>query len=166
MTITTHAGITSEASKSAYRCMHCQTPVQSDRAGIRSVNFCCDGCETVYDFLLKNGQSEFYEISKDGPLKPVDSKLLARDFQSLDLVENLKALSADGKRIDFYVEDLSCNACVWILDRLETVSKDVAWSRVNLNRCIVTVARTEDAKFAEIAKLIHKLDKKLKGTSK
>ncbi|MDZ4082777.1 MAG: HAD-IC family P-type ATPase [Bdellovibrionales bacterium] len=87
----------------------------------------------------------------------MDAKLLERDFQSLDLVENLLALSTDGKRIDFFVEDLSCNACVWILDRLETVSTDVAWSRVNLNRSIVTVARNDGAKFAEIAKLIHKL---------
>lgn len=157
MTINTHAGITSVPSTSASRCMHCQTLVPLERGGNRSSNFCCDGCETVYEFLLRNGQSEFYEISKDGPLKPVDAKLLARDFQSLDLIENLKALSTDGRRIEFYVEDLSCNACVWILDRLETVSKDVAWSRVNLNRSIVTVARTDGAKFAEIAKLIHKL---------
>jgi cation transport ATPase len=123
----------------------------------RSSKFCCDGCEVVYDFLLKNGQSEFYEIPSEVPLKPVDSKLQDRDFQSLDLAENLPALSTDGKRIEFYVEDLSCTACVWILDRLETVSKDVAWSQVNLNRSIVTVARADGAKFAEIARLIHKL---------
>ncbi|MBN8540103.1 MAG: cation-translocating P-type ATPase [Deltaproteobacteria bacterium] len=111
----------------------------------------------VHDFLLRNGQSEFYEISNDVPLKPVDVKLQDRDFRSLDLAENLGAVSPDGQRIEFYVVDLSCTACVWILDRLETVSKDVAWSRVNINRSIVTVARRDGAKFADIARLIHKL---------
>lgn len=111
----------------------------------------------MHAFLLKNGQSQFYDIQTDVPLKPVDTKLLERDFQSLDLTENQKAISSDGLRIEFYVEDLSCTACVWILDRLETVSSNVAWSRVNLNRSIVTVARTEGARFADIATLIHKL---------
>lgn len=135
------------------QCRHCQTPVPKQRSG----DFCCDGCEAVYSFLQEAGQSEFYRVPSDVPLKPVDSSLKDRDFQSLDLLENVSSISVDGKRIDFYVEDLSCAACVWILDRLETLSTDVAWSRVNLNRSLVTVARSDGAAFSNIAKLIHRL---------
>jgi cation transport ATPase len=151
--IATQIGISSGQAPLTLRCLHCGSAVPARRTG----DFCCDGCEMVHEFLIRNGQSEFYKITNDVPLKPVDAKLYDRDFQSLDLAENLSALSPDGHRIEFYVEDLSCTACVWILDRLETVSKDVAWSRVNINRSVVTVARTDGAKFAEIAKLIHKL---------
>ncbi len=134
-------------------CRHCGTPIPPARSG----TFCCDGCESVHSFLFANGLGDFYDVVSDVPLKPVDPRLQDRDFQSLDLAENLDAISSDGNRIDFYVEDLSCTACVWILDRLETASADVAWSQVNLNRSIVTVARQNGAKFSDIASLIHKL---------
>lgn len=135
------------------RCRHCESEISQERNDA----FCCDGCNAVFHLLQAKDLGEFYEVKGREQLRPVDALGGQADFSTLDLPENHRAISPDGSRIDFFVEDLSCSACVWILDRLETVSTDVLWSRVNLSRSIVTVAKAPGAKFSEIAGLIRSL---------
>ena len=135
------------------RCRHCESEISQERNDA----FCCDGCNAVFHLLQAKDLGEFYEVKGREHLRPVDALGGQADFSTLDLPENHRAISPDGSRIDFFVEDLSCSACVWILDRLETVSTDVLWSRVNLSRSIVTVAKAPGAKFSEIASLIRSL---------
>lgn len=135
------------------RCQHCESEVPQSRTDA----FCCDGCQAVFTLLHAKDLAEFYEVKGREHLRPVDALAGRANFSTLDLPENQNVISPDGSRIDFFVEDLSCSACVWILDRLETVSTDILWSRVNLSRSIVTVAKTPTAKFSEIAGLIRSL---------
>lgn len=135
------------------RCRHCESEISQDRTDA----FCCDGCQAVFNLLQAKDLGEFYEVKGREHLRPVDALGHQTDFSTLDLPENRSAISPDGSRIDFFVEDLSCSACVWILDRLETVSNGILWSRVNLSRSIVTVAKAPDAKFSDIASLIRGL---------
>ena len=44
-------------------CLHCSTPLKSHQE-----NFCCRGCESVYQIIHDAGHEMFYDLKADTPL--------------------------------------------------------------------------------------------------
>lgn len=137
-------------------CLHCGSPIPPERF---ADEFCCAGCCSVHALIHAKGLDSYYAIrkSEDAKLQPIDSKRLHRDWSILDHSETAGRFTVDGKTMKFHVDDLTCGACVWILERLEQASAAVVWSRLDLSRSTLTVHKKDGARFSEIAGTISQL---------
>ena len=99
-------------------CKHCSTPVRS-----ASEDFCCRGCESVYQLIHEDGLGLFYELKAGDPLTP----LRERPFQQKDWSWLLESAEQQNDKavasLTLGLSGMSCMACVWLV---ETVAKKQA----------------------------------------
>jgi len=113
-------------------CLHCSLPVPTGR---RSA-FCCAGCEVVHDAIAGYGLDQFYAL-RDATA-PAPAQTTEHDYAELDdpAFQRLHVRrDPDGKaRTAFYLEDLRCTACVWLVESAPRCLAGVTDVRVDLGR--------------------------------
>lgn len=96
-------------------CKHCSTPVKSSEE-----DFCCRGCESVFQLIHEDGLGLFYDLKADDTLTP----LRERPFQQKDWSWLTEAGEAQNNQsvasLTVGLSGMSCMACVWLV---ETVAK-------------------------------------------
>jgi P-type Cu+ transporter len=95
--------------------------------------FCCFGCKTVYEILNENDLCEYYNLDKN---PGVQRRNLSEDnFSYLDEKEIRKKIIAfDSKnfaKVRFYVPDIHCVSCIWLLENLKRLNEGILRSEVN-----------------------------------
>ncbi len=108
------------AEDAARRCDHCGNRF---RPRFEAERFCCPGCRTVHDLIQSGGFGSFYELLGRRLLQPVAEPEI--DFgQSEELAEavaeaeRLAAASGSPARLSLRLGNLSCTACLWLVDHL------------------------------------------------
>lgn len=100
-------------------CTHCGTPFSAAKA---EDQFCCKGCEFVYELIHDEGLDRFYTLRQNTPVKPVRSvPFEAHDFSWLDKkVAEIEGGAAPGAAVegDFSLEGISCIGCVWLVEKV------------------------------------------------
>ncbi|MDX2174137.1 MAG: heavy metal translocating P-type ATPase metal-binding domain-containing protein [Bacteroidota bacterium] len=123
-------------------CTHCgENCVESDLI-YDEKHFCCTGCKTVYDIINKNGLCEYYDLS----LAPgINQKNKVRDgkFDFLDdeqIINKLVHFKDETKyHVNFYLPQMHCSSCIWILEHLHKVNNGIIKSQVNFIKKEVTI---------------------------
>ena len=100
-------------------CNHCSSPI----ADSSIEDFCCRGCESVYQLIHADGLGLFYDLKADDTLAPLREK----PFQQKDWSWLLElAVTQHGKsvgQLTLGLGGMTCMACVWLV---ETVTKQHA----------------------------------------
>lgn len=114
-------------------CFHCGEVCKDDTIRIEDKLFCCNGCKTVYEMLDANNLCNYYSIaSAPGISKKSDIK---RNFDFLndeDIIKKLVDFSSDEiTGITFYIPQMHCSSCIWILENLYKLNSGVKFSEVN-----------------------------------
>lgn len=116
-------------------CYHCGDDCPSNPIEFDEHNFCCTGCQTVYDILTKNGLENYYNLEKAG-ISPILEN--PEQFAYLDNEELMRQLVdfTDGNftRITFKLPQIHCASCVWLLEKLPNLFEGVQDSKVNYLR--------------------------------
>ena len=156
----TDAALASEARMTAtagadaeVTCLHCQLPVPPGQPSA----FCCAGCEVVYGAIAANGLDQFYALRETGAPAHTTSYAYAElddpAFQRLHVVRG-----ADGQaRASFYLEDLRCGACVWLVESAPRCVDGVTAMRVDLGKSRADV--TWDPAATSLAAIARHLDR-------
>lgn len=116
-------------------CLHCGLPAAA------AVDFCCEGCRTVYGILHAQGLSRYYlERDKfEGKSRP--AKVTGKSYGELDdplvLAKHTKLLPDGSRSAELYLEGVHCAACVWLLERAQL--DGMLDSRVDLGRRLVHI---------------------------
>ena len=117
-------------------CYHCGAdnngaPVFHDEKA-----FCCNGCVSVYQLLTESGLDSFYTMEDKPGVRKYSSD--SGKFDWLDDSEASKALIkySDEKQslVSFYIPDIHCASCVWLLEKLPTLKKGIVKSEVDYLR--------------------------------
>ena len=124
-------------------CAHCSLPVPGGRVREdEELQFCCDGCETVWQVLHDHGLERWYELRADEDAER--ARTSGRSYEEFD-AETFGKLHARPQpgglmSTELYLEGVHCPACVWLVERLPRVCPGVAEARLNLGRssCRVT----------------------------
>lgn len=101
-------------------CQHCGSLFRPRR---EEELFCCAGCRVVHDAIHLGGLGGFYELLGRQKLDPANEALTEADLgETLDAAIDEAEASGrrDGKaaRLRLLVGNLSCTACVWLVDHL------------------------------------------------
>lgn len=118
---------------SSLNCFHCGDPCPDDRVVYGDKYFCCTGCRTVYSILHENELDQYYCLNETPGInvrKPAptlfsfldDPEMAARfiSFSSPKLVKT-----------EFYLPQIHCSSCLWLLEHLSRLHKGIIDSRVN-----------------------------------
>lgn len=132
----------------AATCFHCHDILPPNLSGHLSMGdkqFCCDGCKMVYEILNTHNLCEFYNIDSTAAdpsavrLKPSAVK----NYAYLDDPEVSEKLIEfqDGNtaQVTFYLPQMHCASCIWLLENLCKLDAGVTHSRVNFLKKTTTI---------------------------
>ncbi|HET7897691.1 MAG TPA: heavy metal translocating P-type ATPase metal-binding domain-containing protein, partial [Flavisolibacter sp.] len=128
--------------KTAVHCYHCgetcDTSITEDEHF-----FCCDGCKFVYGLLKDNGLCNYYDLSKTPGIK-VKGKYNTEKFLFLDTAEAQQKLltfkNDKQSQVSFYLPQMHCASCIWLLENLHAIEPGVLFSKTNFQRKEIFIA--------------------------
>lgn len=143
-------------------CAHCGLPVPKGlvRTG-EPVQFCCEGCRTVYGLVHACDLSRYYEL-RDGLSGENGrrAKTTSRDFAELDdpayTAAHTSPAGPGRRRALLQLDGVHCAACVWLVERLSRVTAGVVESRLDFRRARVSLVW--DTGVTSLSRLARALD--------
>jgi Cu+-exporting ATPase len=115
-------------------CYHCGEICSSDAIHKDEKIFCCEGCKVVYEILNEKNLCTYYDLN-DSPGKTKQTLLLKNKYEYLDDAELTGKLLdfSDGKisTVTFFIPQMHCSSCIWLLENLFKIHHEILQSRVN-----------------------------------
>lgn len=138
-------------------CLHCADRIPAARLSDPSEDiacFCCSGCSAVYRYLHELNLDREYYALRSGSKSRFKPRISSdEDYSALDLPP-FRSRENERGVLDFFLEGIHCTACVWLLERLPSLSSDVESARLDLSRSNLRVHVRADGKFENVAKLL------------
>jgi len=126
----------------AVQCYHCGEACDKSIT-VNEKYFCCDGCKFVFQLLQENGLCNYYDLSTTPGIK-VKGKFSSDRFAYLDNEEVKRKLLRfdDGKQsqVSFYLPQMHCASCIWLLENLHTIDPGILYSKTNFQRKEISIA--------------------------
>jgi Cu+-exporting ATPase len=123
-------------------CYHCGEDASNTNFHIEEKSFCCRGCQTVYEIINKSDLCSYYDIeSKPGINQKQEIRKGKYDF--LDDEKIIKKLThfqdETHQHVIFYLPQMHCASCIWILEHLNKLDSGIIKSQVNFIKKEVTI---------------------------
>lgn len=124
------------------KCYHCGEDCTSEIIHAYDKTFCCAGCKMVYGILAESNLCEYYEINQ---APGINQRQAVREnkFSFLDDISIAQKLISfkDEERthVTFYLPQIHCSSCLWLLENLHKLNNNVISSTVNFARKEVEV---------------------------
>ncbi len=129
-------------SKEAHLCSHCHDACPDDRLRLDDRYFCCTGCRTVYEILHAHDLCGFYTFDEHAGQSLKNHKL-AKNYAYLDEPEVREQLlefqQGQTAQVTFYLPQMHCVSCIWLLERLGKLDAGVTHARVNFLKKTITI---------------------------
>ncbi|HMX41061.1 MAG TPA: heavy metal translocating P-type ATPase metal-binding domain-containing protein, partial [Saprospiraceae bacterium] len=127
-------------------CFHCHEACPPEAAGthlrIGDKQFCCNGCKMVYEILSAHDLCDFYTLD-DQAGRTLRNQRSAHAYAYLDDAEvREKLLEFDNGQMaqaTFYLPQMHCVSCIWLLEHLCRLDAGTTHSRVNFLKKTVTI---------------------------
>ncbi|WP_207495142.1 heavy metal translocating P-type ATPase [Aridibaculum aurantiacum] len=118
-------------------CYHCGEDCGSNVIVAAENSFCCEGCKMVYEILNRSGLCDYYSINQN-PGTSQREPLRKDKFAFLDDVKIRQSLisyhDTAQTHITFYLPQMHCSSCLWLLENLHRLNEHVLSSKVNFTR--------------------------------
>jgi P-type Cu+ transporter len=115
-------------------CFHCHDTCNNDHLYLEDKYFCCNGCKMVFEILNANNLCTYYTLDPDAGKSLKDKKSI-QIFTYLDdpeVQEKLLTFRSDSvAQIEFYIPQMHCVSCIWLLEHLSKLDHGVTHARVN-----------------------------------
>lgn len=125
-----------------HSCFHCHDTCPDDRLAIGDKYFCCDGCKMVYEILNTHNLCEYYNLDEK-PGQSLKNRKNAKAYAYLDDAEVqdnlLEFNNGQTAQVTFYLPQMHCVSCIWLLENLYKLDAGVTHSRVNFLKKTATV---------------------------
>jgi P-type Cu+ transporter len=142
--------------KEKISCYHCgeDCPDASITAGDKY--FCCTGCRTVYEILNGKDLCSYYDLEKSPGIRPSPDH---NSFEYLD-DENVagRILTFQNNStavVNFFIPQIHCTSCIWILENLYKLKPGIFHSEVNfLNKSLLIKYHKEKINLREVVETL------------
>jgi Cu+-exporting ATPase len=138
-------------------CYHCGDVCNEDDIKIDDKYFCCNGCMTVHQLLSNSDMEEYYkQINFDGKTgKRV--KFGEYDFLDDEKIKTslLDFTIEDKSKVTFYLPQVYCSACIYIIENLTKLDNGILESKVNfLKKETSILFNNNDTSLKKIVELL------------
>ncbi|MCY7420395.1 MAG: heavy metal translocating P-type ATPase metal-binding domain-containing protein [Chitinophagaceae bacterium] len=139
-------------------CFHCGENCGKHPFFLEEKAFCCQGCLLVYDILHKNGLCNYYDLEK----YPGTAQKFAVRKNKFSYLDDEKISSSlitfanqSQTHITFYLPQIHCSSCLWLLENLHRINLHVISSKVNFGRKEVDIVfENQKISLRQIAELL------------
>lgn len=122
-------------------CYHCGDFCKDESIAIEDKYFCCSGCKTVYEILNQGELCTYYNFQENPGISPKNFE--SKKFDYLDDVSTINKLLEfqDDKisKITFFIPQMHCSSCIWLLENLFKLNPAITTSTVNFVRKELTL---------------------------
>jgi Cu+-exporting ATPase len=114
-------------------CHHCGEPCEDRPIEYEARHFCCQGCKTVYQILEDNGMCRYYDLDENAGVSLKGSRQEEYAFlDDPDIMDKLLDFQNEQQsRVTFYIPQMHCASCIWLLEKLYILNEGVLSSKVN-----------------------------------
>lgn len=139
-------------------CYHCGEDCPDTHIHSVEKVFCCDGCKMVYEIINQNGLCDYYDMSSN-PGQSQKMKVREGKFAFLDNEEIASKLvhfrEKEQAHVTFYLPQMHCSSCIWLLEHLPKLETAVISSTVNfLKREVTIVFNTDGISLRKLTELL------------
>lgn len=117
-------------------CYHCGDICKDKSIAIDEKYFCCSGCKTVYEILNQGELCTYYNFQENPGISPKNFE--SKKFEYLDDQSTINKLLdfRDDKisKITFFIPQMHCSSCIWLLENLFKLNPAITSSTVNFVR--------------------------------
>jgi len=125
-----------------HSCFHCHDVCPDDHLHIEDKYFCCDGCKMVFEILNTHNLCEYYALDVQ-PGQSLKNQRHAKAFAYLDDPEVQEKLlefnNGQTAQVTFYLPQMHCVSCIWLLENLYKLDAGVTYSRVTFLKKTATI---------------------------
>ncbi|MBX9781704.1 MAG: heavy metal translocating P-type ATPase metal-binding domain-containing protein [Chitinophagaceae bacterium] len=122
-------------------CYHCGEEIISS-VHFDEKEFCCQGCKSVYSILRKNDLCEYYKLN-NSPGASLQKEIRSDKFLFLDdegiRQKLIQFENSNQTHITFYLPQMHCSSCLYLLENLHRINPNIISSRVNFPGKEVTI---------------------------
>lgn len=117
-------------------CYHCGTHCD-ESIKVEEKFFCCDGCKMVFQLLDENGMCQYYDLS-EMPGMSAKGVFASEKYNYLDSVaiqdQLIQFKLADQAHVVFYLPQIHCVSCVWLLENLHKINPGIIHSQTHFEK--------------------------------
>ncbi len=140
-------------------CYHCGNPAPDQSIAIADKHFCCTGCKTVYEILNDYDLCTYYDLNEKPGLaqNKVSRKEKYAFLENADIEKKLIHFSNQQQsHVTFYLPQIHCSSCLWLLENIHKVNEGIITSRVNFPKKEVFIVF--DHQVTSLRKVVETLD--------
>lgn len=140
-------------------CFHCGQPIDKEKILFNEKVFCCNGCKSVYEILNMNNLGNFYELNKNSGIRPDGNSAQFDYLDTPEIFEKVVDFSeGNTSLVNFKIPVIHCSSCIWLLESLHTLNKNINYSQVNFTRKTLQVSfNHNELTLSELAKFLTNL---------
>jgi len=113
-------------------CYHCGDDCVNEQYIIDEKHFCCHGCKSVYEVLSANQLCSYYSYN-DHPGATQASTDKRFDYLNEPgiISELIDYTDEHVTTVTFYIPNIHCSSCLWLLEQLNKINQAVHYCRVD-----------------------------------
>lgn len=125
-----------EILKSEILCYHCGDNCKDKSIFLDEKIFCCSGCKTVYEILNQVELCSYYNFEQNPGISPKTFESKKFDYLDDAITINKLLEFKDDKisKITFFIPQMHCSSCIWLLENLFKLNPAITNSTVNFVR--------------------------------
>lgn len=140
-------------------CYHCGDVIEQSSYVLNEHQFCCLGCQTVYQILKENDMQSYYKYNAH-PGK--SQNVQKEDLNYLDepnIVAKLVDYQDDNiSIITFYVPAIHCSSCIWLLENLFKLNMAIKSAKVDFMKKQASITfNKQEISLKEVVQLLHSI---------
>ena len=139
-------------------CKHCGLPCQDQLIKVNDYAFCCQGCASVYALLNDNNLCQYYQDGNGNTPESVNGSDLT--YLNDSVTQNKFVVFKQGTTIQFKfrIPGMHCNACIYLLERLDKFNDRILHARVDFfNKELQVTAKAYETVLSDIVALLYRL---------
>ncbi|APG65099.1 ATPase [Tenacibaculum todarodis] len=121
-------------------CFHCGNECDTNKITIEEKFFCCNGCKTVFEIFSENDLTCYYDFQNNPGAIPEEISGKYDFLENKTIVEKLLEFSDSNIQIvNLYIPHIHCSSCIWVLENLHKLQKNISSSQVNFPKKTVRI---------------------------
>lgn len=141
-------------------CYHCGSACDNYLIEEQDKKFCCVGCYNVYHLLHQHDMDYYYCLNQNPG--STQKEIAAQKFTFLDdptfAAHYVQFKNNEQTNVQFYIPQIHCSSCLWLLENLHTIHKDIIGSQVQFNHKTIHISfNHQNISLSEVAILLASL---------
>jgi Cu+-exporting ATPase len=127
-------------------CYHCGNVCDNESITVEEKFFCCNGCKTVFEIFSDNDLTCYYDLDKNPGAIPEEIEGKYDFLSNQKILKKLIEFDDNGKQVvSLYIPHIHCSSCIWILENLHKLQKNVIASQVNFPKKTIRITYNSEA---------------------